>query len=61
MKRKRVAPKSNRPRAKAALTLPRNLRKYVCTNDEIIEKTRDVKVSFADVAVRARRGSNGKS
>ena len=41
--------------------VPPELRKYVCSNDEIIEKTKPIKLSFADVVLEARRGVNGAS
>ena len=56
---KQVRAKLKKATAQDRWLVPSALKKFVCSNDEIIARTKKIRVSFAAVALKARRRVNG--
>jgi hypothetical protein len=59
MTRERIQAKLKKVVRQSRWRVPPELRRYVCSNDEIIKRMRRVKGSLADLVIQARRGLNG--
>lgn len=56
---KQVRGKPKKAVAQDRWRVPPELKRFVCSNDEIIARTTKVRASFARVALKARRRLNG--